>query len=174
MLCACENAQVSHLPAGQLATGQHALNGFHDDPLWVLAIKDIGFGFFFDPAGVAGVPVVFLVTLVASHLHFFAVDDDHVVAHIHVRREGGFVLAAQAHRDDRSKTTKNNAFSVNQDPFLVDIRRSCGKGFHITPKVWGGFHHVSFDWGGIKDEWTQSSVVVLDKHSKNSALQFRY
>ncbi len=41
-------------------------------------------------------PVVALVgALVAGHLHLLGVDDDHVVAHVHVRREGRLVLAAQ-------------------------------------------------------------------------------
>ncbi len=44
MLGACEDAQVGHLLAAQFATGQHALNGFHDDALGVRALKDLALG----------------------------------------------------------------------------------------------------------------------------------
>ena len=47
------------------------------------------------------------------------------------RGVGGLVLATQSVGDDRGKTAQNNAFRVDQDPFLVDIRRRRGKGFHL-------------------------------------------
>jgi hypothetical protein len=61
------------------------------------------------------------------------------------------MLAAQAHRDDRSKTTQNNAFSVNQDPAFFDIRWGSGKGFHISPEVWGGARPQSFGLGCYRE-----------------------
>jgi hypothetical protein len=72
-----------------------------------------------------------LSALVAGHLHLVGVDDDHIVAHVHVRREGRLVLAAQDIRDDRGKAAQNDAFGVDQDPLLLDVRRRCGKGFHM-------------------------------------------
>jgi hypothetical protein len=40
------------------------------------------------------------------------------------------VLAAQDLGDDRGKTAQNNAFGVDQDPLLVDVRRGSGEGLH--------------------------------------------
>ena len=148
MLGTCKDAQVGHLLAAQLAAGQHALDSLHDDALWMRAFQDIGFGFGLDAAWVASVPVVTLFALTTGQLDLVGIDDDHIVAHVHVRCEGRLVLAAQAHRDDRRKTTQNNAFGVNQDPFLVDIRWSCGKGFHISPRSWGGQTPQSFGLRG--------------------------
>ena len=85
----------------------------------------------FDAARIAGVPVIRLVALGAGQLNLVGIDDDHIVAHVHMRGERRLVLAAQAHGDDRSETAQNHAFGVDKDPVLFDIRRCCGKGFHV-------------------------------------------
>jgi hypothetical protein len=77
------------------------------------------------------VPVVHLVgALVACHRHLLGVDDDDVVAHVHVRGEGRLVLAAQAHGDDRGEAAQHDALGVDEDPLLVDVLRGRGEGFH--------------------------------------------
>jgi hypothetical protein len=40
------------------------------------------------------------------------------------------MLAAQASRYDSSQTANHHIFSVDQDPFLVNIRWFCRKSFH--------------------------------------------
>jgi hypothetical protein len=83
------------------------------------------------PPGKAGVPVVALVgALVAGHLHLVGVDDDDVVAHVHMGGEGRLVLAAQAHGDQRREPAQNDALGVDQDPFLVDVARFGAEGLH--------------------------------------------
>ena len=114
--CTCIDAQIGHLAARQRATGKHALDRLHHNALRMRTFEDLACGAALDPAGIACVPIVWLVALVARHLHFFSVDDDDIVAHIHMGREGRLVLAAQPHGDDRGKTTENNALSVNHDP----------------------------------------------------------
>ena len=170
MLCACENAQVCHLQAGQFATGQHTLHRFHDDALGMLALKDLGFCLFFDATGVTCVPVILLVTLVAGHLDFLTVDHDNIVAHIHVRREGRLVLATQAHCDNRRKTAQNNAFSVDNDPFLVDIRRCRGKSSHNSPILVGPKAARHSDRWLIKRCRVWSSAIHLILFSNINAL----
>jgi hypothetical protein len=145
-----DNAKVGHLLTRQNTARQHTFNRLDKNALWVLAFKDLLLGARLDAARVAGVPVEVLFTLITSHLDFFSVNDDHVVAHIHVWCERRLVLATQAHGDDARKTAQNNAFSVDDDPFLVDIAWGGGKGFHVysskirvhgqlRPLGWGAF-----------------------------------
>src|SRR5690606_36257806 len=66
------------------------------------------------------------------HLHLVGVDDDDIVAHVHVRGESRLVLATQAHGDDRGEEAQNNALGDDQDPLLLDLRRFRGIGFHLS------------------------------------------
>src|SRR3546814_5653172 len=76
----------------------------------------------------AGVPVELLVgELLAGQLHLLGVDDDHVVAAVHVRGEARLVLAAQDLGDLGSQAAKDNTVSIDQNPFLLDVRRGGGK-----------------------------------------------
>ncbi len=75
---------------------------FSMHPLRVLAGEDRALAAALDAAGIAGVPVEDCRRrLVAGQHDLLGVDDDDVVAAIHVRREAGLVLAAQPHRDQR-------------------------------------------------------------------------
>src|SRR3546814_3905908 len=90
----------------------------------------------------AGVPVELLVgELLAGQLHLLGVDDDHVVAAVHVRGEARLVLAAQDLGDLGSQAAKDNTVSIDQNPFLLDVRRGGGKGFHRA-------NHLSVNSGG--------------------------
>ena len=128
------NAQVGHLLAAQTVAGDHALNSLDHDTLGMRAFQHLPRGALLDAARVAGVPVVDLViALVAGHLHLVGVDDDDIVTHVHMRGEGRLVLAAQDVCDDRGEAAQNDAFGIDQDPLLLDVRRSSGEGFHIEP-----------------------------------------
>ena len=76
---------------------------------------------------------------VAGQLDLLGIDDDDIVAAIHMGCEGGLVLAAQPHRDDRGESAQDQAVGIDQQPFLVDVRRFGGKGFHgsITEMLGG-------------------------------------
>ena len=101
MLGAGVDAQVAHLLAAERAAREHPLDRLLDHPLGEAALEDLAGGAELDAARIAGVPVVALVgALVAGQLHLLGVDDDDVVAHVHVRREGRLVLAAQDLGDD--------------------------------------------------------------------------
>ena len=137
MLGARIDAQIGHLLAAQTIARQHALHGLGDHALRIGPFEDLSRGARLDPTRITGVPVVWLLALVAGDLHLLGVDHDDIVAHVHRRRERGFVLAAQAHGDDGGKTTQNNALGVDQDPLLVHIRRGRGKGFHGVSRQFG-------------------------------------
>src|SRR3546814_2593188 len=98
----------------------------------------------------AGVPVELLVgELLAGQLHLLGVDDDHVVAAVHVRGEARLVLAAQDLGDLGSQAAKDNTVSIDQNPFLLDVRRGGGKGFHRA-------NHLSVNSGGSAPAGTRS------------------
>src|SRR5262249_11854621 len=91
-----------------------------------------------DAAGIAGVVVEHLVAqLVAGHLHLGGVDDDDVVAAIHVRRVGRLVLAAQAVGDDAGETAENDAVGIDHEPLLGDLGGLGGIGLHAAGLVPG-------------------------------------
>ena len=126
------DAQVRHLNTAQTVARNHPLDRFFHDALRMCAVKDLFCRAHLDAARVAGVPVVFLVfTLGPGHLDFVSIDDDDIIPHVHVGREGRLGFAAQDRCGQRGEAAQNNAFSVDQDPLLHDIRRRCGEGFHI-------------------------------------------
>ena len=92
----------------------------------------------FDAADIAGVVVVdLLVALAPGEHHLVGVDDDDVVAIVHMRRERGLVLAAQARRDDGSEPPDDEAFGVDQKPLLLDVGRlgRMGLAEHVSESV---------------------------------------
>jgi hypothetical protein len=72
--------------------------------------------------------------------------------------EGRLVLAAQDVGDDRGKTAQNNAFGVDQDPFLVDVRRSDGKGFHHLSQRKRRQDAPGFSDGGLSPKAARRSM----------------
>ena len=133
VLAASINPQVGHLLARQTVTGQHALYRFGDSTLRVGAFEDFTCSAVLDAAGMTGVPIVcFIGAFFASQLDFIRIDDDDIVTHIHMRGKAWLVLATKEHRDNRGQTAKNDAFSVNQDPFLVDVCRCRRKSFNFA------------------------------------------
>ena len=75
-----------------------------------------------EAAGVTGVAGVRLIgRFTAGNAHFLSVDDDDIVAAVHVRRIGGFVFAAQNVGHFSGESTKVLAFGVDQIPFLIDF-----------------------------------------------------
>ena len=75
---------------------------FCKHPLGMLAVENLLGGAILDAARIAGMPVIDLVgALVAGQHDVAGIDDDDVVAAIHMRREGRFVLASEPLRDQR-------------------------------------------------------------------------
>src|SRR5882757_980441 len=137
MLGAGIDAQIAQDAAPQRTARYHPLDRLLDDPLGVLAGEDRALAAPLDAAGVAGVPVEDAgCRLVAGQPHLLGVDDDDVVATIHMRRVGRLVLAAQPHRDQRGEPAEHQPVGVDQQPLLVDVGGFGGKGFHLRD-LWG-------------------------------------
>ena len=101
------DAQVLHLAAAKRTARNHALDSLFDDAFRETALDDLARSAFLDAAGIAGVPVVDLVgVLLAGHRDLVGIDDDDIVAVVNMRGVGGFMLAAQAHGDERSETAE--------------------------------------------------------------------
>jgi hypothetical protein len=122
MLAALVDAQVAELLAAERAARKHALHGLLDDALGEAALEDELGRTLLDAARIAGVVVIdLLVALAAGEHHLLGVDDDDVVAIVHVRGEGGLVLAAKTQRDDRGEAADDEPLGVDQHPFLLDV-----------------------------------------------------
>ena len=109
---------------------KHALDRLLDDALGVLALEDRLGRALLDAADVARVVIVVLVfALVAGEDDLLRIDHDDVVAVVDVGREAGFVLAAQAHRDDGREPPDDEALGVDEQPLLLDVGRLGRMGF---------------------------------------------
>ena len=87
------NAQIGHLLASKRPARNHALHGFHKNALRELAAEDLERTALLDAARMAGVPVVYLVLrLVAGEDDLLGVDDDDVVAVVHMVLNVGLCL----------------------------------------------------------------------------------
>src|SRR5664279_1147204 len=123
MFAALIDTQIAELPTAKRATRQHSLHGFFDDTFGETALKNEFGGPFLDAALIAGVVVIdLLVALAASQNHFFGIDDDDVVAIVHMWREGWLVLAPQPQSDQRGKPSNDEPVGVNHHPFFFNVR----------------------------------------------------
>jgi hypothetical protein len=136
MLGAGIDAQIAQDAPPERSARHHPLDRLLDDPFGVLAGEDRALAAPLDAARVAGMPVEDAGRrFVAGQPHLLGVDDDDVVAAIHMRRVGRLVLAAEPHRDQRGEPAEHQPVSVDQQPLLVDIGRSGGKGFHLAESL---------------------------------------
>src|SRR5262249_34290101 len=93
MLGSGKDPEVLHDPTPERAARHHGLDRFLDDALRMFAVEDCPLAASFDAAGIAGMPVEDVVrALVTGQPHLLGVDDDDVVAAIHMRRVGRLVL----------------------------------------------------------------------------------
>src|SRR5690606_11793844 len=131
VLGSCINAQVLHLTTAERATWNHALNCLLNNALWETAFENLARSALFDATWMSGVPVVLLVSIfLASQDNLVGIDDDDIVAIVNMRSEGSLMLATQAIGDDSGKTTDNETFRVDQNPFLYHFGRLLGESCH--------------------------------------------
>eukprot|EP00003_Mantamonas_plastica_P017311 TRINITY_DN28786_c0_g1_i1.p5 TRINITY_DN28786_c0_g1~~TRINITY_DN28786_c0_g1_i1.p5 ORF type:complete len:150 (-),score=12.56 TRINITY_DN28786_c0_g1_i1:1236-1685(-) len=131
MLGTSVNVQLGKNLATQRTTGHHTLNSFDDHTFRVLTIEELVHGTFFDAARITGVPVKLLVLkFTASQFDFFGIDDDDVIATIHVRGKHSFMLTTKTVGNNSSKAAKDDVFSVDHEPFALDVARCRSEGFH--------------------------------------------
>ncbi len=117
--------------AAQRATGHHTLNSFDDNAFRVLTVQELVHGAFFDAARITGVPVELLVLkFTASQFDFFGIDDDDVIATIHVRGKHRFVFTTKTVGNNGCKAAKDDVFCVDHEPFALDVARCRSEGFH--------------------------------------------
>src|SRR6478735_3747555 len=114
MLGAGIDAQIAELLAAERSARQH--------PLRMLAIENLCRSPLLDAAGITGVPVIDLVgALVAGEHDLGGVDDDNVVAAIHMWREARLVLASEPRGDHDRKSANDEAIGIDEDPGLLDV-----------------------------------------------------
>ena len=131
MLSASEHAKLATEdlpPEGRLR--EHAIDGVLDDALRVLGnhLAERGEALMTHVARV--LEVLLLLELAAGDLHLGRVDDDDVVAGIHMRRERGLVLAADDAGDFGREATEHHALGVYDEPALLDVAGTRGVRFH--------------------------------------------
>src|SRR6185312_4313293 len=120
---------AQHL-APERGLGQHAVDRLLDHALRVLG--DHGaVGHELLVAHVARVAeVVLLISLAPGDLDLRGVDDDDIVARVHVRREHGLVLAADDPGDLGGEASEDHAVGIDDEPALLDVARRGGVRFH--------------------------------------------
>lgn len=119
MFASCIYFQLGHLPTAERIAGNHAFNGFFDNSFRETSGQKFSRGCFFNAADITGMlKIFFLSQLVAGQFDFVCIDNDDIVAAVQIRNKAGFVLAAQDLGNFGGKPAENNAFSINDIPFL--------------------------------------------------------
>jgi hypothetical protein len=110
------------LLAAERSARNHALNGLVQHALRVLALENLRGRPLLDAAGIASMPVIDLVgALIAGEHHLVGVDDDDVVAAIHMRCEARLVLASKPRGDKHREPAHDEAVGIDKDPGLFDV-----------------------------------------------------
>lgn len=121
MLGSRKNAEFAvHLTTERIL-GQHALDRKLDDSLrmGLLQLLEVGR---LEVADIARVVLVeFVLALVARYLDLVSVDNNDVIAGVHVRGVGRLVLAAQSTSDLGSNVAESLVFCVDQEPLPLDF-----------------------------------------------------
>ena len=121
VLGAGDDVQLLDHRTAEAVLRKHAAHGLLDHPFGLGGEQGVvtrpG-----DAAGIAGVPVRDLLGfLAAGHLDLRRVDDDDVVADVHVGREDRLVLAAQDGGDLRGQASENQAAGIDHVPAAHDV-----------------------------------------------------
>lgn len=121
VLAAGIDVEVVEQLGAQAVLGEHALYHAVEQAIGTVGLgHDTGGRALALAAGVARVREVNAVgPFLTGQLHLVGIDDNHVVATVHVRGEIGFVLTAQQLGYFRAKASQHLVGSVDYDPFLV-------------------------------------------------------
>ncbi len=122
MLCTVVNVHVADNAATETVFGEHTFHNLDEQgvvagfEVLVLSLLHKNL------AGVACVREVNTVChLLAGENNFVGVDDDYIVAAIHVGRIAGLVLAAENLGDFSAKASKNLVGGVDNDPLAFNV-----------------------------------------------------
>src|SRR5262245_18666747 len=122
MFCSGVDAQIPELLAGKRPARQHALDSLLQHPLGVLALENLRGRPLLDAAGISSMPVIDLVAAFLAGEHdLIGIDDDDIVAAIHMRGEARLVLASEPHGDERREPAHDEAVGIDEDPGFVDV-----------------------------------------------------
>ena len=123
------NIKIIELGSSEFSFGEHAfhhldeegvLTAFHS--LAKALLHKVGRCEHSLTAGIAGIAEIFtFLHLAVAHLHLVGIDDDYVVAAIHVGGEIGFILATKYFCYLRAKTAENLVGGVYNKIFLLDV-----------------------------------------------------
>ncbi len=121
MLIASVDEQLFVHGPSQFIFGQHAFDGVAHDGGGLFGHQFLGDDLFLS-AGITGVgEVVLLAHFIAGKSHLVGIDDDYVVATVHMGCEGGFVLATQDGGDGRAHPSHGLVGGVDEMPFVLDV-----------------------------------------------------
>src|SRR5690606_15924192 len=112
--------KVAEKFSAQFVFRQHSFYGFLYQSGRIFSLQHFGRQLTLSTWVTRVADVSFVLQLVAGQVDFFCVDDNHVVAAVHMWRITWLVLSSQDHSDLRSKTTQVMAFSINNNPLLRD------------------------------------------------------
>src|SRR5690349_17393715 len=113
--------ELPQLLGSEAVVGQHALDGPADDLLRP-AGEEVTQGLLLEAAGIPAVALVQLrLELVPGHGDPGGVQDDDVVAAVHVGRIGGLVLALEDVRDPRREAAERLVRRVDDVPASLDL-----------------------------------------------------
>ena len=116
------DAKIAELLSAERTAREHALNRLFDYALGMLAAHDRAGRPLLDAADVTCVVVIyFLLQLVAGEQRPGGIDDDDIVAAIHMRRIAWLVFAPEPHGNDGGKPADNEAICIDQHPLLFDL-----------------------------------------------------
>ena len=120
MLTAGIHIEVAVEGGTEAVLRQHTTDGVLEDTLG-MGGAHFGRGGLTLTAGVTGVALVDLVgLLVAAEDALLGIDDDDIVAAVHMRGVAGLGLATQDVGHTGSQTAYGLSFGINQHPFLLD------------------------------------------------------
>ena len=76
--------------------------------------------------------ILLLLRLHARGPDLLGINDDDIVAAVHVGREGRLVLTAQTVGDDRGETPDNQPVRIDEHPFFLDFLGFRRIGLHLS------------------------------------------
>ena len=132
MFCACIYMKLAIHLSAELVLRKHAADCMFNNPYRLFAESISGFlvSVATDVTGV--VEVNFLQFFLAGEYDFVSIDDDYIVAGIHMRRKGRFIFAGQNFGNVGSEAAYGQSCSIYDIPFTGNVSSSGASGFRTN------------------------------------------
>ena len=118
---ACIDTELLEHCCTECVLGEHALDCLVNSKFRFFFHKLLVLDFLESSNITCVIAIIFVFKLLACEDNVFAVDDDDVIAAIHMGREGRLVLAAKQHGSLSSHTTEGLTGGINDIPFSLDF-----------------------------------------------------